>query len=420
MRTSWRAVLLATSLAAARCGSCKSKAPAPADAAPSASSVVSNVPPAPLSLPMSADHDRAGNVYVAGFVAARGVVDLSRFDEHGLAWNVDALPDVKYTSDAHVDVIGADGGAVVVWRGIHAGKRTRTAAWVDGSGKTGAPFTIGSNACAVGASLFSITHAGVTMRALPAGPEKKIATVSEEREKVLVCGAEKRAFLVDEGEDDIGVRAIENGSARPRALLVAPDDLGDDEIRDHSDFNVGDVLGQLLHTEAGHLVLRQYVDGPTARRPLDAVVGPDEDLMAVDGNTAHAVAILSREASARCDGGPGTDVLAVDVPLPAGKDRTIEVTKADCGHDLGPYWVAPTESAVYVAWAVRAPRGGDAAPVEGLAWAKLDGAVQEVKMSAEDVVFAGCAKEKCMFAALERPEGTDGMVAGTAKVISIP
>ncbi len=142
--------------------------------------------------------------------------------------------------------------------------------------------------------------------------------------------------------------------------------------------------------------------------------------MAVDGNAAHVVALVSREAASRCDGDIGTDVLAVDVPLPGGPERTVDVSQGACGHDLGPYWVAPTDGAMYLAWLVRGPRGGNRAPVEALAWAKLDGPSSEVKVSAEDVVFAGCAKDKCTFVALERPEGTDGMVPGAARLLTVP
>ena len=416
-------VTVGMSLAAARCGSCKSSAPASDAGAGPAASAAPAVPSAPLSLPLAADHDSSGNVYVAGFVAARNVVDLSRFDDRGrLTWNADALANLGYSSDAHVDVVATPAGAAVVWRGIQNGKRTRVAGWVGADGKVGATFPVGANACAASSSLFSIGGGGssVVVRVMPDGKDKKVATIPEGRDATIVCGTDKRAFLVDEGEDDIGVRAIEDGKARPRALLVAPDDLGDDEIREHSDFSIGDVLGQMLLTEAGHLVLRQYTDSPTARRPLAAVIGPDEDLMAVDGNAAHVVALVSREASARCDGDVGTDVLAVDAPLPAGQERTLEIARGDCGHDLGPYWVAPTGGALYVAWLVRGPRSGDHAPVEALDWAKLDGPVNELKMSAEDVVFAGCANEKCAFAALDRPEGTDGMVPGAARIIAIP
>ena len=76
-----RVLGIALTLLLARCGSCKSNAAPDAGAAvASASASTPAATPAPLSLPMAADHDAAGNVYIAGFVAARSAVNLSRFD----------------------------------------------------------------------------------------------------------------------------------------------------------------------------------------------------------------------------------------------------------------------------------------------------------------------------------------------------
>ncbi len=103
---------------------------------------------------------------------------------------------------------------------------------------------------------------------------------------------------------------------------------------------------------------------------------------------------------------------------PPQSERTVEVAHGDCGHDLGPYWVLPTRDAVYVAWAVRGPKR--AALVEALAWAKLDEPAKTIALSAEDIVFAGCGPEHCAFAVIARPESTDGMVPGEARVIVVP
>jgi hypothetical protein len=62
---------------------------------------------------------------------------------------------------------------------------------------------------------------------------------------------------------------------------------------------------------------------------------------------------------------------------------------------------------------------GNRAPVEALAWSKVGETTPHViPMSAEDVVYAGC--HPCSFVALARPEGTDGMTPGVARVIQIP
>jgi hypothetical protein len=298
----------------------------------------------------------------------------------------------------------------------------------------GTPFDVGSSACAVMDSLFSIggkRGESVVSHHLPGGAAQTIVALREEGDPRLVCAEGKRALLIEEGEEDLTVRAIDDGKARPRIQLLGPDDLGDDDIREHEDFTVGDVLGELVLTEQGHLLLRQYGDaGVSLHRTLDHVVSADEDLMAVDGNTTRIIALLSREASARCDGDMATDVVALDVPVPGAKERAVDVAHGDCGHDLGPYWVLPTRDEVYVAWAVRGPRrGADGSAaggtsrtptVEALMWGKLDELPKSIPLSAEDVVFAGCGAEHCAFAILARPSGTDGMVPGEARVIVIP
>ncbi len=274
----------------------------------------------------------------------------------------------------------------------------------------------------MGESLYSIggkSGSSVVVRHVPDGADKTLVTIPDGHDPVLVCGDTKRAFVIDDGEDDIGVRLLDGEKAGARRLLLSPDD--DDEPREHDDFTSADVLGHMLLTEKGRLILREYGESVGPRHMIDHVLGADEDLMAVDGNASHVVAIIAREAGARCDGDLGTDVVAIDVPLPEGKENVIEVAHGDCGRDLGPYWVAPTSDAMYIAWSVRGPRSGNRAPVEALAWTRLgSGKVDEVKLSAEDIVFAGCAKGRCAFATIARPEGTDGMTPGEARVVAIP
>jgi hypothetical protein len=426
-----RAILIAGAAAIllARCGSCKSNAASDGGALATASASSRPVAtPAPLSLPMAADHDAAGNVYIAGFVAARSAVNLSRFDDQGrLAWSVDALSDLGFSSDAHVDVVAGQEGVNVIWRGLQHKKRARVAQWVASDGAvTGAPIAVGASACTTAGWLYAIggkLGSSALVRPMKGGTDKSLVTIPEGHDPVLVCGESTHAYIVDDGDDDVGVRLLdpEKDHALPRAVLVPLDVLGGDEIREHEDFSTGDTLHELVVTEKGALSLHQY-DGTTVapRRALETQIGSDEDLMAADGNAAHVVAIIAREATARCDGDMGTDVLALDVPQGGSKEQVTEISHAPCGRDLGPYWVAPTADAIYLAWNVRGPRNGSRAPVEALQWTKLGGTVNEVKLSAEDVVFAGCTKTKCLFAAITRPENTDGMLPGEARVLAIP
>src|SRR5678815_1151170 len=129
-------IVMTVTLFVARCGSCKSNAAPDAGVVANASaSTTPSATPAPLSLPMAADHDAAGNVYVAGFVAARSAVNLSRFDDHGrLLWSVDAISELGFSSDAHVDVVAGQDGANVMWRGLQSKKRARITQWVSSDG----------------------------------------------------------------------------------------------------------------------------------------------------------------------------------------------------------------------------------------------------------------------------------------------
>jgi hypothetical protein len=422
--------MVVVTLGATSCGSCKHGDGASDTGSDGLAAMVgATATPAPLSLPIAADHDPAGHVYVAGFVAARGAANVSRFDEQGrLEWSTDALDALTFSSDAHLDVIAAPGGAVVTWRGLRSGKRSRgIGRWVGGDGKVApAPFDVGSNACTLGDDLFWIASKDdrLMTRHLPDGAERNVHSIPDGVDPTLICGDAKRAYLVEQGEDDLAVRPIENGKALSRVVVVGPDDLGDDELRDHQDFVSGDSLGELVLTEKGAIVLRQVAEGGASpRKTLDHLLGADEGFMAADGNKTHAAVVLARDESARCDGDMATAVVVLDVPLGSpDKERLVDVAQSECGRDLAPYWVAPTDGALYVAWAVRGPRGARsaAAPVEALVWAKVGEATKTVPMAAEDVVFAGCHAEHCAFAALMRPPGTDGMTPGEARIVMIP
>ncbi len=426
-----RAAAIVLTLFLARCGSCKANNTTDASASVTSASASAKpaATPAPLSLPMAADHDAAGNVYIAGFVVTRSAVNLSRFDDQGrLVWSVDALSDLGFSSDAHVDVVASQDGANVIWRGLQHKKRARVTQWVASDGSvTGEPAAIGASACAAAGFLYAIggkLGSSALVRPIHGGSDKSLVTIPEGHDPALVCNEGARAYIVDDGDDDIGVRLLdpEKDHALPRAALVPLDALAGDEVREHEDFTTGDTLHELVVTEKGAMSLHQY-DGTTVtpRRALETPIDADEDLMAADGNASRIVALIAREATSRCDGDLGTDVLALDVPADtASKEQVTEIAHAPCGRDLGPYWVAPTSDAIYLAWNVRGPRAGSRAPVEALQWTKLGGSMNEVKLSAEDVVFAGCAKTKCMFAAIARPEGTDGMTPGEARVIAIP
>jgi hypothetical protein len=408
---------------AASCGSCR-KGATQGDA--SADSSPLTVTPSALSLPIAADHDPSGRVYVAGLVAADHSVGVSLFDATGhLVWAQGALDNLWFSSDAHLDVVAATHGAVVVWRGLRNGKRVRIARWIGDDGKPTTTFDVGSNACTVGDDLFSITGKGggsIAVRHLPDGAERTVRTLAEGVEPALACGDGKRAYVIEEGEDDLAARPIENGKALSRVMVLSADDLGDDDVREHEDITIGDTLAELVLTEKSRFVLRRVTEaGAEPKRLLDRALGTDEGFMTADADNTHAAVILSRDANSRCDGDVGTDVIAIEVPLGEGPERVIDVVHGDCGKDLGPFWVVPAQGGLYVAWPTRGPRTGVRAPVESLTYTRLSDLVtKSLPLSAEEVVFAGCHHDRCAFAVLARPENTDGMTPGEARVLTIP
>jgi hypothetical protein len=419
-------------LGLASCNSCRRDAVndgASTEASPVLRAAVTS---AALSLPIAADHDPVGRVYVAGYVAQDNTVDVSLFDAQArLMWHAPALDSLSFTSDAHVDVVAAPHGVVVIWRGLRHGKRTRVARWVADDGKPAAgTFDVAANACSVGDDLVSIGGKGsgaVLLKHLPDGVDRSVLSIPEGMDTTLVCGDSTRAYVIEEGDDDLAVRPISPADSKtlPRMILLSEDDLGDDEIREHEDFTTGESLGEVVLTEQGHFLLRQ-VDGTSGsalpKRTLDRTLAADEGFMTADGNKTHVAVVLTRDAGSRCDGDIGTDIVAIDVSLGTdSKERVVDIAHGECAKDLGPYWVATTEESLYVAWAVRGPRIGSRAPVEALVVTKLtDLTSKTIPLSGEDVLFAGCHADRCAFVALTRPAGTDGMVPGEARVILVP
>ena len=89
-----------------------------------------------FSSPIAAAHAKGGAVFFAGYVAARNAFAITRIEKNNLvAWTVDAVTDVRWSTDADVHVFAApDGGAYVVGRGIRNKKFIReiatiTAVW---------------------------------------------------------------------------------------------------------------------------------------------------------------------------------------------------------------------------------------------------------------------------------------------------
>ena len=360
-------------------------------------------------------------IYVAGLVADRKVINLSRYTLDGrIEWSVDVLDDVRWTSTSELWAFAGEGGVAVALRGQRGEKSGLVARSVSASGNMlSDPFDVGSRPCATLDALYwteKLPGGGVSVkrRPLAGGAVTSPAEEKDPGDVSLACG-DKEVFLLEENDESFAVRALES----PKATVVASGE-GDDEPKDRPAFTVGDDLGILVETTIGRLQLRFPALSPprTLRKLTD-----DEDLVAVDADAKRALVVYTRDDPDRCGtDGLVSDVRALDVPLDGTKEIDEEVARGACDVDLGPFWIGSVGGKTIVAWEERdAKKRMGGAPVTGLGYRVLgDAAASRLPQSAEDLTFAGCAATKCYVVALERPAGTDGMVPGSAKILAFP
>lgn len=405
------------------CSSC-GKSTATADAsAPSASGSASatvNVTAPELSLPIAADLGPDGSVYVAGFVAARKTVVALRYDASATLVAVgDAFTEADWASGTELRVFAGTKGVAVAWRGNVSGKGGQHVRLLDAAAKPLAgvdPFDAEGIPCATKDALVAMDRvaAGGRLTLHPFDGSKAILGLPSVPDATLACG-DTKAFLLDDGEDGLAIRTIEQTTTKN----VAPGD-GDDEPRDHPAFTVGDELSVLVVTTGGTLKLVAPYDA-TPREV--GKLHDDEDLVAVDGDAKRALVVYTKDDLTRCGAdGLVADVYVHSIPRDGGKVTTDDVVKAACDVDLGPFWIGAAGGKTLVAWGERdGKRSKGAPPVTGVGYRVLgEGAPQRITLSGEDVTFAGCGAAKCYAVSLERPTGTDGMVPGKARIVSFP
>ncbi len=415
-------VLLAVPFVASGCSSCGKSGGAPAaDAAPVVSSAVGATVAAPeLSLPIGADVAPDGAIWVAGYVAARKAVVVTRHDASGNATALgDAFTEVDWSTGSEVRVFTGAKGVAVAFRGTVSGKAGQHVRLLDPSAKPYAgaeAFDADGIPCATKDGVVAMDRiaAGGRLTIHPFDGSAAKLGLPSVPDATLACG-DSKAYLLDDGDDGLAVRGIEQQTT----VNVAPGD-GDDEPRDHPAFTVGDELSILVVTTGGALKLVAPYDKPP--RGVGKL-GDDEDLVAVDGDEKRALVVYTKDELTRC----GADRLVSDVfvqviPRDGAKPTTDDVVKAACDVDVGPFWIGQASGKTVIAWGERdGKRSKGAPPVTGVGYRVLgEGAAQRTAVSAEDVTFAGCSAQKCYAVSLERPTGTDGMVPGKARIVAFP
>jgi hypothetical protein len=441
-------VLLGLAFAFAPACTCSKATPPTADGeagAPVASAVAdaavapsAGVGDARFSAPIAAARVGGGAVLVAGLVAADKTIAVTRLEPGGRAgFTVTVLRGVAWSQDAELRVFAADGGAVVVWRGVRDGKTVRQMVTLGKGGEVqGEPVDVGAVACSTEDALVWTEKGAGKARVLAkpwAAAPREVASVAAEREPVVVCGAH-RVFALGHGEDDITF-AIGDADAGAARRLMAASDFGADEERELTEYTVGDDLGVVRVGSGGQVAVREARgDAMGPWKKLTATIPADDDVVAVDGDAKATYVITTREAANACGSAPSgsapMSVQAMRIDRATFAEAMSEVAAAECGKELGPFWTGAAGGRFVVAWAERASkRDATSAPIVGLAYRVLDGegaaggaagAVVRIARAADALVDAGCDKDRCYAVALAREPGTTNMVPEAAQILTYP
>lgn len=413
---------LGLALMASGCDSCGSKPTAPtsdakASAAPTASSPPFTGAAPDLSLPIGADIGPDGSaIFVAGLVAASRTIVLSHYDAKGTLVGVtDAFSDVDWVSGVELRVYVGTSGIAVAYRGPIAKTNGHHVRLFDPSGKPrGDAFDVDGVPCVEKDALITMDHGVGKIATHPLGGAAAVLGLASVPDAMLACG-DAKAYLLDEGDDGLAVRGIEETATKN----VAAGD-GDDEPREHPAYTVGDELSLVIVTTGGTM----KVVAPFDATPREVgKLHDDEDIVAVDGDAKRTFVVYSKDDLTRCGSeGLVSDVFVRVFPRDGSKTTSEEVIKAACDTDVGPFWTGEAGGKTVIAWGERSSkRPAGAPPVTALGYHVLgEPGVQHVTLSAEDVVFADCAGAKCWAATIERPTGTDGMAPGKARLVSFP
>lgn len=393
-----------------------------ADAAPApAEATVAALAASPLSLPIAAAVASDGAVWVAGFVAERHAVIAERHQGERVTQVAELDKGVDWAPDMELRVVAdPSGGIAVALRVARGTERVRELRFVAADGKlTGDPVATGPALCATRASVAWSAPGGgkVSVRPWAGGAVDEIALPAD-REPVLSC-ADRQVYVLAEGDDDVLLYTAPSKGG-PQKLIR---DLDDE--RERALFTFGDDgLGVVEVAQSGAMrFTRGGAVGPFAWKKVAHTFPEDEDVVAVDGDARAVWVLVTRDATSRCSGAEAAVDVVVHRLAEAG-EKELAVAKGECGRDLGPYWAGLVGEGAVLGWAERVPKKAPTdAPIGALGWARVSGDAVDAHqspISADGLVFAGCAQEKCYAVALERAPGTDGMKPGAARVIAFP
>jgi hypothetical protein len=367
---------------------------------------------------------------VAGLVAARGVIAVSDLgDDGGTRWTVDALSEVAWSSSIDLRAFPAADGIIVVYRGLRRGQVVTEAVSIDSQGRiVGPEFAAGGAACATDTALAWIDGSkggAVRVTSLERGQTTPVMalTIPAEREPALVCGSHQ-LFALGEGEQDLTVAIGGTGGAQPRVVLRDRD--FSDEEREHDTFALEDTLGIVRIGKSGAIAIREVSTGGLGSwRKLATRVEEANDVVAVDADGEVLTVVFTRDDSASCDGPGASTIRALRASRSGTEERTVDLSPVECGRDVGPFYTGATSGSFVVAWVERSTtRDPRAPPIVALAYRAFDhsvlGALRRVPVPSDEMVDAGCDKDRCYAVALVRAPGSQEMQPESVQSIAYP
>jgi len=412
-----------------------------ARAQPNGSSSTPGVPaplpsatPADFSAPLGAVRTPSGD-FVAGLVAAAGIVRVQGAPAGAPSWSSDALRGVAWVPDAELRMQPAADGVALMWRGQRDGKNGRTLLVLGPRGEArGNPLEIGAAFCTTldGIAWIDAHATGPTRvraRRWSETSPREMVSVSPDRDPSLVCG-DHDVFVLGDGDDDLTATAFVPGDASPQppTAAIRDSDFGDDDEREHDAYSIGDDLGLVRIGSSGALAIREVPRGgtPTAWRKLKHAVSGDDDVVAVDGDATAILVVFTHDAADTCPGVGSTaeGVKALRIDRKSGDEALYDLAAPDCDRSRGPFWIAAAPGSPVVAWVERgATLAPGAPPIAGVGFRVMRPdatAAGRVDLKADVVADAGCNASGCAVAALLRPPDTDGKQPGPIRVFGYP
>jgi hypothetical protein len=354
--------------------------------------------------------------------------------DSGAVWSADVLHGVAWTPDAELRLQTTADGVAVVWRGLRDGKPARTLVLLGRSGEPqGEPVEIGATFCGtldgvawIGQRSSSAAH--VRSRRWSVPEVRDVVTLPRDRDPALVCG-DHDIIVLGDGDDDLTMSTFAPGddAGRPSIVVLRDSDFGDDE-REHDAYSVGDDLGLVRVGASGAVALREVPHGgvPGPWRRLKHVLSTDDDVVAVDGDAAATLIVVTRGTDNGCAvNGPASEsVRAIRVDRRTGDESLVDLAPSDCDHSIGPFWIAAAPGSSVVAWVERRTAlPSKVASIAGVAFRVVRGDGVRgglIEQLADAFVDGGCDERGCSLAALVREPDSDGMRPAPIRVFGYP